>query len=248
MSELNVFRYDDGRPKDAVAIVGFPTVGLVGSIVSSYIVRELKMPVLKGMYSDSMSPYSVLINGEPYPPIRLHGLCRNGGEDGCNDLMVVTSEIAPDAKQSYLVAREILDNCKEYGVRTVVCLEGIPRYSADDVSFAAGSSPRAREMIKGFGLEPLENGMIKGLTGIMLFEGRERDVDVITILSPADAQLPDPRSAAEVLKKLANVIPELKDIDLTPLVQEAEELDKRMRLQTEIEGEKPPADDHHLYG
>ncbi|MGI5964364.1 MAG: proteasome assembly chaperone family protein [Candidatus Methanomethylophilaceae archaeon] len=248
MSELNVFRYDDSGLNDAVAIVGFPTVGLVGSIIGSYIVRELKMPVLRGMYSDNMSPYSILINGDPYPPIRVHGFCRDEKEGRCNDLMVITSEIAPDARQCCILAREILDMCKEYGVKTVVCLEGIPRYSSDDVSFAAGNSPRAREMIKGFGLEPLENGMIKGLTGVMLFEGKERNIDVVTILSPAEAQLPDPRSAAEVLKKLTDVIPELKDIDLTPLVQEAEELEKRIRSQTEIGEAKPPEDDNHLYG
>ena len=40
----------------------------------------------------------------------------------------------------------------------------------------------------------------------------------------------------------------LKDIDLTPLVQEAEELEKRIRSQTEIGEAKPPEDDNHLYG
>ncbi|MGE4577685.1 MAG: proteasome assembly chaperone family protein [Candidatus Methanomethylophilaceae archaeon] len=248
MSDFKMFRYDDGRLNDAIAIVGFPTVGLVGSIVTSYIVRELKMPILKGMSSDDISPYCILIDGEPYPPIRVHGLCRKEDGKDCSDLMVVTSEIAPNITQCYTLTNELLNMFRDYGVKKVICLEGIPRYCKDDVMYACGSTPEARTMIKSFGVEALETGMIKGLTGIMLFEGKERDMDIVTLLCPADPKLPDPRAAAGVLDELAKVIPELKDMDTSPLVQEAEELDRRIRAQSESDA--PPAlpRDQHIYG
>ena len=94
----------------------------------------------------------------------------------------------------------------------------------------------------------METGMIKGLTGVMLFEGKERGMDIVTLLCPADPKLPDPRSAAGVLDRLAKVIPELKGMDTSPLFQEAEELDRRIRAQSESDAPKALPEDQHIYG
>ena len=51
MSEFRVMRYSEEKLRDPIAIVGFPSVGLVGSIVSSYLTRDLKLPVVAGVSS-----------------------------------------------------------------------------------------------------------------------------------------------------------------------------------------------------
>ncbi len=252
MSEIKIIKYSKDKLNDAIAIVGFPTVGLVGSIVCSYIIKELKMPVLMGMTAEDLNPYCILIEGDPYPPIRVHGFCRAQDDNSeCGDLMVVTTEIAPSVKQCYALSDELLDIFKEYGIKKVICIEGIPRFGENDVMYACGSTPEARETIKSFDVEPLNNGMIKGLTGIMLFEGRERGMDIVTILCPADQKMPDPRAAVRVVKELAKVVPELKDVDTTPLIQEAEDLEKRILAYVEKEADTTPEAlpyDQHLYG
>ena len=252
MSEIKIIKYSKDKLNDAIAIVGFPTVGLVGSIVCSYIIKELKMPVLMGMTAEDLNPYCILIEGDPYPPIRVHGFCRAQDDNSeCGDLMVVTTEIAPSVKQCYALSDELLDIFKEYGIKKVICIEGIPRFKDDDGMYACGSTPEAREIIRSFGVESLDNGMIKGLTGVMLFEGRERGMDIVTILCPADPKLPDPRAAVRVVKELAKVVPELKSVDTAPLVQEAEDLEKRILANTEQEAEKQPEPlpyDQHIYG
>lgn len=253
MSEMNVIRYDDEKLNDAIAIVGFPTVGLVGSIVTSFIIKELNMPVLRGLSSDDMSPYCILMDGEPYPPIRVHGFCRAvDSNTECGDLMVVTSEIAPNIKQCYTLTEEMLDMFLDYGITKVICLEGIPRFGETDVMYACGSSPAARKIVEQFGVEPLVNGMIKGLTGVMLFEGKHRNMDIVSLLCPADQKLPDPRAAVRMVEELAKVVPELSNVDTEPLVKEAEELEKRILAQMEqaqaTEESSVMPYDGHLYG
>ncbi len=252
MSGLKVIRYDEEHLKNATAVVGFPTVGLVGSIVTSFIIKELNMPVFRGMVSEDMSPYCILMNGEPYPPIRVHGFCRDEvTESDCGDLMVVTSEIAPNAQQCYTLTDELLDMFADYGIRRIICIEGIPRFTDTDNTYACGSTPAAREIVETFGVESLENGMIKGLTGVMLFEGKDRNMDVVTLLCPADQKLPDPRAAVGIVEQLAKVIPELKNVDTEPLVKEAEELEKRILSQTRENAENSAEAlpyDQHLYG
>ncbi|HKM13337.1 MAG TPA: PAC2 family protein [Candidatus Methanomethylophilaceae archaeon] len=252
MSEIKTIKYSKNELNDAIAIVGFPTVGLIGSIVCSYIIKELKMPVLMGMTSEDMNPYCILIEGEPYPPVRVHGFCRAQDDDSeCGDLMVITSEIAPNVKQCYTLTDELLDMFKEYGIKKVICIEGIPRFGEDARMYACGSTPDAREIIKSFDVESLNNGMIKGLPGVMLFEGRERGMDIIALLCPADDKLPDPRAAVRVVEELAKVVPELKNFDTAPLVKEAEELEKRILAHVEQEADTTPEVlpyDQHLYG
>lgn len=252
MSGLKMIRYDDENLSNATAIVGFPTVGLVGSIVTSFIIKELNMPVFRGMVSQDMSPYCILMDKEPYPPIRVHGFCRDeSSESDCGDLMVVTSEVAPNVQQCYTLTDELLDMFADYGIKRIICIEGIPRFSDDDGMYACGSTPAAREVVDTFGVESLENGMIKGLTGVMLFEGKDRNMDVVTLLCPADQKLPDPRAAVSIVEQLAKVVPELNNVDTEPLVKEAEELEKRILAQAERKVENN-ADalpyDQHLYG
>ena len=252
MSELKIIKYSKDELDEAIAIVGFPTVGLVGSIVCSYIIKELKMPVLMGISSKDMSPYCILIDGAPYPPIRVHGFCRAQDDDSqCGDLMVITSEVSPNIEQCYALSDKLLDMFKDYGIKKVICIEGIPRFGEKDGMYACGSTPEAKEIVKSFGVEALDNGMIKGLTGVMLFEGRERGIDIVTLLCPADQKLPDPRAAVRVVEQLAKVVPELKSVDTAPLVHEAEELEKRILAYTEQETETAPKAlpyDQHLYG
>lgn len=252
MSEIKIIKYSKDELDEAIAIVGFPTVGLVGSIVCSYLIKELKMPVLMGMTSNDMSPYCILVDGEPYPPIRVHSFCREKSEcNECGDLMVVTSEISPNVEQCYKLSNEMLDMFKDYGIKKIICIEGIPRFGDNDGMYACGSTPEAREVIKSFEVEELKNGMIKGLTGVLLFEGRERDMNIVTLLCPADQKLPDPRAAVRVVEELAKVVPELKNVDTAPLVKEAEDLEKRILAHTEQEADTMPKTlpyDQHLYG
>lgn len=252
MSEIKTIKYSQDELNEAIAIVGFPTVGLVGSIVCNYIIKELKMPVLMGMSSDDMSPYCVLIDEKPYPPIRVHGF-RRGQKNKleCGDLMIVTSEVTPNIKQCYNLSNEMLSMFKDYGIKKVICIEGIPRFGEDDDMYACSSTSEARDMIKFFEVKSLDNGIIKGLTGVMLFEGRERDIDIVTLLCPADQNLPDPRTAVKVVEKLAKVVPELNDIDTAPLEKEAVNLEKRILADIEKGTEatnEPLPYDRHIYG
>jgi uncharacterized protein len=43
MSEPKIFWYERSELNDPIALVGFPSIGLVGSIITSYIARTLNM-------------------------------------------------------------------------------------------------------------------------------------------------------------------------------------------------------------
>jgi len=246
MSEMRIIKYSKETYLDPVALVGFPGVGLVSSILASFVIRELKMEVVAAISSSDFPPYTVILNGIPYPPIRVYGCKRESASDHCGDLIIVTSEVALKPEQHYELNSVLMGLFKEIGIKFVISIEGVPRYNSETDIFACGTSEASKERIKQLGLTELNDGLVRGLTGVMLYEAFSSGADVTALLCPANPALPDPRSAARILEPLSILVPELK-IAAEPLYKEAEEIENRMRLQQEYERSVTPGDIQQLY-
>ena len=154
------------------------------------------------------------------------------------DLVVVTSEIAPKPEQTYDLTMCILDTLEQMGVREIVCIDGIPRVdsSQEGEMLGTATSENAIKKLEETGVPVMKEGLVRGVTGIMLYEGTFSKKDIICILCPANPQLPDPRAAATALTPLSKIVPNL-NIDPTPLNNEANDIDNRVRAQQQAQQE-----------
>jgi uncharacterized protein len=223
MSEFKVIKRRDMELKDPVAIIGFPTIGLVGSILASYISKEKDMQFIAGMTSPELPPYTLIQNGEPFPPVRIYG--SKLGEE--HSLIIVTSEISPKPELCYELSMKIMSVLEEMGVHRIIALEGVAQY--DDASIViCGTNKDTLDKAREAGLVVLNDGLVRGITGIMLYEGKERNMDVLALLCPADPNMPDPRASASIIEPLSKLIPDMK-LDVEPLLKEASEMENRIR-------------------
>ena len=236
MKDLVLHTYDDMMSDDAVAIVGFPSLGLVSSIATSFLAKELKLDLIAAVSSPSFPPYAIVQAGVPMPPVRFYGGCRKKDEKcesgiGCDDLFVITSEFVPKPEQTDEMAELVIEWCVNNNVHTLITLDGIPLFGPDMYSiYGVGSTESARQMMKDYEIESIEDGMVRGLSGMMLLKASEIDLDVITLLGSAKQDMPDPKGAAKLMEPLTRLLPELK-IDTEPLSKEAEEIEKKIRNQ-----------------
>lgn len=236
MRDLVLHTYSEMRSEDAVAIIGFPSLGLVSSIATSFLAKELKLDLIAAVSSPSFPPYAIVQSGVPMPPVRIYGGCRQkeeGCENGieCEDLFVITSEFVPKPEQTDEMADLIVDWCLQNNVHKIVTLDGIPLFGPDMYSIiGVGSTENARKLMKDYEIESIEDGMVRGLSGMILLKASEIDLDVITLLGSAKQDMPDPKGAAKLMEPLTRLLPELK-IDTEPLYKEAEEIDKKIRSQ-----------------
>lgn len=258
MSETRVIWYAHRKLQDPIAVIGFPSVGLISSIATSFVARELKMDIAAAVTTPDLPPYALIQSGVPYPPVRVYVPAAKAarkakpkaaaGETApaktakpakpARDLIIVTSEVAPKPEQTYDVALALFDTLKELGATEFVCLEGIPRFDSTTAMLSVGSTPAMRKKAKALGLNPMDEGLVRGTTGVFLYEGAYEKTDVLGLLCPANAQLPDPRAAAALLGKggaLTKLIPGLAAIDAAPLVKEADEIETRLKSQQELE-------------
>jgi len=126
-----------------------------------------------------------------------------------------------------------------------VCLEGVPRANSGSRMMAVSTTKEGSEFLKkNAGLTVMEEGIVRGITGIILMLGLNDGMDVKTILCPANPQLPDPRSAAMLIEPLKAIIPGL-NVDIEPLLREGEEIENRLMAQHQASQNQGP---DNIYG
>jgi uncharacterized protein len=80
----------------------------------------------------------------------------------------------------------------------------------------------------------LEHGVLRGMSGALLGEGRRRGLDLLSILVEADPRFPDARAASKLIEHLNVLLPSI-ELDPEPLLEEAERLEGQLKAMMETQ-------------
>jgi uncharacterized protein len=94
--------------------------------------------------------------------------------------------------------------------------------------FGVGSTDNARNELKKADIKNLETGIIFGVSGVLLNEGRWENFDVITLLAEAYVDAPDAFAAARILEALDRLMPDIK-IETKPLLEQSEKFEEHLK-------------------
>ncbi len=94
--------------------------------------------------------------------------------------------------------------------------------------FGVGSTPRARNLLDDNDISPFIEGVITGVAGVLLNEGKRRDFDVVSLLAEAHSNYPDARAAARIIEVLDRLVLNIH-IDSKPLYKEAEAIENQIK-------------------
>lgn len=127
---------------------------------------------------------------------------------------------------------KIFDWSEEKNCKVIMTLEGT--HAMDERNkkklqvYGVGSTPLMKHVLKKYNIKQTREGMIAGVTGVLLYSGALMNRDVICLLSEAHASYPDSRAAGNLLEKLDIILPGIK-IDPAPLYEAAEGIEKDIR-------------------
>ena len=205
--DIDVFQYEDVSLHEPIAVIGFPSIGLASSIMANMYIRSLDMVPVAGMASPSMPPYCLISDCQALPPVRFFAY-KNKRKNG-HDVLLCMSEYAPKPEDCYSISNRVLMFLRQKGCRTVVTMEGSPKYEGSKV-MAIASGVNGEKLLKKSGVEPMREGMIRGLTGVMMYLAPNKGMDIISIMVPATPNVPDPGSAASFIEPISKLIPGFK--------------------------------------
>ena len=234
MEKMDMRSFREVELKGGTVVESFPTVGMVSSIACTYLISTLKMDQVCAVDHEEFPPLSMVYAKKPKFPARVYAHDEK-------KLAAFLCEVPIPGRVHRRVARCLLDWAKEHECRRIVSLEGLPLPeggSKDDIQvWGVGSTDSAREDLERAGINQLESGMISGVSGILLNEGRWEKFDTIALLAEARADLPDALAAARLVRAVDNLLPEI-EIDLEPLLTEAKELEIQL---TTLKAQAKPA-------
>lgn len=222
--------------RNAVVIDGFPSVGLVSSIVANYLIALLKLEYIAVMDSDSFPTLSLIRNGEPLGPARVYA--RPDLREGEQQIVVFSTELQPSPNLLRDIGTAIMDFAIAQKCRLVISAGGLiiereegeePDEKGEIAVYGIASTEAAQELLLKADAEPFVEGVISGTAGVLLNEGKRRGVDVVTLLAEARPETADARAAALILATIDQMVLHL-NLNVEPLCKEAERLEAQLKV------------------
>ena len=256
MSDIRIYELKKTNLRGATVIDGFPSIGLVSSIVANYLVNALELEQIGIMDSNFFPSISLIRNAQPLNTVRIYASERVRGtdEEDVDQIVVFISEFQPPPNLIKPISSAILDWIQEQRCSMLISPEGLviereeeevelpseeekPQEDPEeDIEskiknlelFGVGSTPRARNLLDDNDISPFIEGVITGVAGVLLNEGKRRDFDVVSLLAEAHSNYPDARAAAKIIEVLDRLVLNIH-IDSKPLYKEAEAIENQIK-------------------
>jgi uncharacterized protein (TIGR00162 family) len=222
MKEMNksvIKELADVELKNPILIVGFPGLGMVGSIATEYLAKQVKAQKHATLHSPHF-PYHVLVDKQGGARL-LRGefyVWKNPTKE--NDLLFLTGDSqAQTIEGQFEVANSILDFAEKKNVKTIITIggyrnefEGAPTVVAVSTNPALLTKALEAEAVSSEAGTPIVGtaGLLLGLTKF------RKTMAAVCLLGETRGYLPDPKTAKsviEILQRLVGVAVDLKGLD-----------------------------------
>ncbi|MFQ6107285.1 MAG: proteasome assembly chaperone family protein [Thermoplasmata archaeon] len=232
MENIHIYELKRMDLKGATVIDGFPSVGLVSSIVANYIINALNLEQVAIMDSVYFPTVSLIRDGEPMNPVRIYA---GSKEENKDKIVVFISEFQPPPNLIKVIAAAVIDWAEDQKCDLLLCPEGliVDRDKDDETRsdiqvYGIGSTARTSSILTENTITVFEEGVITGVAGVLLNEGKKRDFSVISLLSEAHPDYPDARAAARVIETIDRILLHT-ELDAQPLYEEAERIELQLK-------------------
>ena len=229
MEDVQIVDFEETDLSGGTVIAGFPSIGLVSTIVANYLIDALGLRQIGAMESAYFPTLSVVHTGEPLSPVRIYG----GALDNGQKIAVFVSEFKPKPNLINSLSESIMAWAQKKHCKLLISPEGMVvegKVEGDDMvvdAYAIGSTEVARGMLQAKNIPQFKNGIIAGVSGVLLNKGSHERFDVISILAEAHPNYPDARAAASAINVIATVIG--VEINVGPLYEEAERIERQLQ-------------------
>ena len=242
MVEIKVYEWKPMDVRGMTVLNGFPSAGLVSTITANYLIGALNLEQWGALDSEDFPPVAMIYDKKPKFPARIYA-------NEKVKVAVILSEFTPLPHLVRPISRMMLDWAKENECKRIISPEVIyVKSKGEDIRISGvGSTENARAELKKCAIEQFSQGMVSGVSGILLNEGRMEDFDVFALMAQAHSGIPDARATAKVIETIIKLVPAIK-VDVAPLYDEAERVEGFVReLREQAQPATGPATPHSMY-
>jgi uncharacterized protein len=212
------------KPKNPIVVEGFPGFGLVGTIASEFLISHLDCELIGRFYFEDLPATIAIHEGKVIDPISIYYNKKYN--------IVIIHSISAAKGIEWKAADIVLDVCRELEAKELVSLEGVGPAGLDEEeekegktsAFFYSSSKNTSKQLKSAGVEPLNEGIIMGVTSALLLKAK---MPITCLFAETHSNLPDSKAAAKIVEVLDKYLG--LSIDYKPLLKQAEKFEEKLK-------------------
>lgn len=198
------------KPKEATIIQGFPSIGLVSTIATKFLIDHLKVEPIGHFESEHLVPLTAIHNSKVVEPISIYYNKQYN--------IIIIQSLADVKGIEWSLANSIIKMAKEIKAKEIITIEGTPTH-AETISVYYHTNRKRKLKI-----DPIQEGIIMGVTAALMLKSK---VPMLSLFAETHSQLPDSESAANVIKVLDDYL-KMK-VDFKPLLKQAKEFEAKLK-------------------
>ncbi len=210
---------DKPKLKNPIIIEGFPGIGMIGTIASSYLAEQLGMKLIGYFSSPHFPPIAAIHDYVPVSPARIYA-----SEE--HDLVVIFSELVIPAPLVIPLSEQIINFAEKNNAKAIYSYAGIASQTPDDKTYVITSTKKLAEDMRKRKFEPVKEGATQGVSGVLIAECAAAKFPAVNFMVQTASPL-DPRAAAKLIDKTLQLLD--IQLDTRPLVQEAEKVESKLK-------------------
>jgi len=207
------------KPKNVTIIEGFPGLGLVGTIVTGFLIEHLNAKSIGKIWSNKLLPVVAIHNAIAIEPLEIFYNKKYN--------LVIINALSNISGLEWDIAEVLNELSTKLQAKEIISIEGVGSQQKlkSSRTFYYTNSEKKKKLFKKIKLEELKEGIAMGVTAALLL--KTKNITHSCIFAETHTKLPDSRAAARVIKVLDDHL-KLK-IDYQPLIKKAEEFESQLQ-------------------
>jgi|TARA_B100000315_G_C14546037_1_gene573278 uncharacterized protein len=201
------------KPKNPIIIEGFPGFGLIGTIVTEFLLEHMNCELIGEFIYDDLPAIAAIHKGKLIKPMAVHYSKKY-------NIVILQTILNPKGKE-WAIAKAILDMAKQLKAKKIISVEGVT--SPNILKSTNNIFYYGDKKLEKFGLKLIDESIVVGVTSSVML----RYDNSVCIFAETHSRLPDSKAAAKVIKTLDKYLG-LK-VDYKPLLKQAHDFESKLK-------------------
>ncbi len=206
------------KPKNVTIIEGFPGIGLIGTIVTEFLIDHLDAEKIGTIWFDDLAPILAIHDGKVLDPLAVYYSKKYN--------LVIFHALTQVAGMEWKIADALNKVAKELSAKEIISVEGVGAVGKEggEGGVFIYSDKNLKSWEKA-GASEMSEGIVMGVTAALL--SKVKGVKLSCLFAETHSALPDSRASAKVIEMLDAYL-NLK-VDYKPLLKKAEEFEGKLK-------------------
>lgn len=205
------------KPKSPTIIEGFPGLGLIGTIVTEYLIKHLGAKPIGYISSTKIPPMVAIHDSKVIQPLEIFYDPKKN--------IIILHALTDVRGMEWEISEALSQLCKTLKVKEVVSIEGILGQSKDLNLYYYTDNVKTQGKFGKAKATSLKEGIVTGVTAAMLLKSKE--LNFTGIFAETQSKLPDSKASAKIIEMLDVYLG--LGVDYKPLEQAAADFEKQLQ-------------------